>query len=37
MASSDATPTAIPAALCLPTTMLIIGRLIDWRDRWNRT
>jgi len=25
------------AALCLATTVLIIGRLIDWRDRWNRT
>ena len=23
------------AALCLATTVLIIGRLIDWRDRWN--
>jgi hypothetical protein len=25
------------AAHCLATTVLIIGRLIDWRDRWNRT
>ncbi|HZA88355.1 MAG TPA: IS5 family transposase [Acidimicrobiales bacterium] len=25
------------AALCLATTVLIIGRLIDCRDRWNRT
>ena len=25
------------AALCLATTVLNIGRLIDWRDRWNRT
>ena len=23
------------AALCLATTVLIIGRLIDWRDRWS--
>lgn len=23
------------AAPCLATTILIIGRLIDWRDRWN--
>lgn len=23
------------AALCLATTILIIGRLIDWRDRWS--
>jgi Transposase and inactivated derivatives len=23
------------AALCLATTVLIVGRLIDWRDRWN--
>jgi transposase len=23
------------AALCLATTILIVGRLIDWRDRWN--
>ena len=23
------------AALCLATTVLIIGRLIDWRNRWN--
>jgi transposase len=22
------------AALCLATTILIVGRLIDWRDRW---
>ena len=38
-ASSDATPTAESrhrhAALCLATTILIIGKLIDWRDRWN--
>jgi len=25
------------AALCLATTILIIGRLIDWRDRWSPT
>lgn len=25
------------AALCLATTILIVGRLIDWRDRWNPT
>jgi transposase len=24
------------AALCLATTILIVGRLIDWRNRWNR-
>lgn len=24
------------AALCLATTILIIGRLLDWRDRWTR-
>jgi transposase len=23
------------AALCLATVVLIVGRLIDWRDRWN--
>lgn len=23
------------AALCLATTVLIVGRLIDWRDRWS--
>ena len=23
------------AALCLATTILIVGRLIDWRNRWN--
>lgn len=23
------------AALCLATTILIVGRLLDWRDRWN--
>ena len=23
------------AALCLATTVLIIGKLIDWRDRWS--
>jgi len=23
------------AALCLATTVLIVGKLIDWRDRWN--
>jgi Transposase DDE domain len=23
------------AALCLATTVLIVGRLIDWRNRWN--
>jgi len=23
------------AALCLATTILILGRLIDWRNRWN--
>lgn len=23
------------AALCLATTILIVGRLIDWRDRWS--
>jgi transposase len=23
------------AALCLATTVLIVGRLIDWRDRWD--
>jgi hypothetical protein len=25
------------AALCLATTILIVGRLIDWRNRWNPT
>ena len=25
------------AALCLATTVLIVGRLIDWRDRWSPT
>jgi transposase len=25
------------AALCLATTVLIVGRLIDWRDRWTPT
>jgi transposase len=25
------------AALCLATTILIIGRLIDWRNRWSPT
>jgi transposase len=25
------------AALCLATTVLIVGRLIDWRNRWNST
>lgn len=25
------------AALCLATTVPTIGRLIDWRDRWNCT
>jgi hypothetical protein len=25
------------AALCLATTVLIIGKLIDWRDRWSPT
>lgn len=24
------------AALCLATTILIVGRLLDWRDRWTR-
>ena len=23
------------AALCLATTILMVGRLIDWRDRWS--
>jgi hypothetical protein len=23
------------AALCLATVVLIVGRLLDWRDRWN--
>jgi hypothetical protein len=25
------------AALCRATTVLIVGRLIDWRNRWNST
>jgi hypothetical protein len=25
------------AALCLATAILIVGRLIDWRNRWNPT
>ena len=25
------------AALCFATTLLIIGKLIDWRNRWNPT
>ena len=25
------------AALCLATTVLIVGRLLDWRDRWSPT
>lgn len=25
------------AALCLATAILIVGRLIDWRNRWNTT
>jgi hypothetical protein len=25
------------AALCLATTVLIVGRLIDWRNRWSST
>ena len=25
------------AALCLATTVLIVGRLLDYRDRWSRT
>ena len=36
-----ATPTGEPATahavLCLGTTTLIVGRLIDWRNRWNST
>jgi hypothetical protein len=25
------------AALCLATTILIVGRLLDWRNRWSPT
>jgi hypothetical protein len=25
------------AAVCLAATILIVGRLIDWRNRWNPT
>ena len=25
------------AALCLATTILIVGKLITWRDRWSPT
>jgi hypothetical protein len=25
------------AALCLATTVLIVGRLLDYRDRWSPT
>jgi hypothetical protein len=25
------------AALCLATAILIVGRLIDWRNRWSPT
>jgi hypothetical protein len=38
MANSEETPIGARhrhAALCLPTTVLIVARLIDWRDRWS--
>jgi transposase len=33
--NTDRQPRHRHAALCLATTVLIIGRLIDWRNRWS--
>ena len=33
--NTDRKPRHRHAALCLATTILIIGKLIDWRDRWS--
>jgi hypothetical protein len=34
---TDSGPQHRHAALCLATTVLIAGRLIDWRNRWSTT
>lgn len=35
--NTDPQPRHRHAALCLATTILIVGRLINWRNRWNPT
>jgi transposase len=35
--NTDRKPRHRHAALCLATIILIVGRLIDWRDRWSPT